>query len=100
MSGPPLSRDPEPLQAGCTRCDDWRDSDPLTFEEALRAGWAVIRGQLICPDHLVPCTRCGDPCLLASDGCVKDGDFHCDEHAGDCSDCGRFEAAEREPHDD
>lgn len=92
----PLPRDPEPLYAECSRCDDAQESDRYTLEEALHRGWAVIGDALVCEAHLVPCTRCGDPCLLESDGCVRDGDFHCDEHADECSECGRYESQERE----
>jgi hypothetical protein len=90
-----LARDMEPLRAECGYCRDWYYSDPLTFEEALAAGWAVVESKLACTDHLTICARCGDPCLLEQDGCVADGIWHCSECARDCSDCGRWEAAER-----
>lgn len=89
-------RDPDPILAVCSRCSEAQESDRYSIDDALaNQGWAVIADQLICDAHLTCCTNCGDPCLLESDGCVRDGDYHCSECWQTCGECGRWAASER-----
>jgi hypothetical protein len=95
-----LPRDPTPLRAECSECQDWRDSDPLTIDEALSDGWAVVDSQLVCPDHLTKCDYCGVHCLLERDGCCDNSTWHCLSCGLLCGRCGEHDRQEREPHDD
>lgn len=66
--------------AVCTRCTEAQQSDRYTVARALRdEGWALIGGQLTCPEHLRVCSQCEesyDPGLVDGNGCGMCPDCH------------------------